>query len=260
MPGTPKRIAHYSCPVGAKALNSNSISVGPLQAPGPMQLPAGCGQAHAEAAEFANHPTPTAAAQALGIELPATVLRSVPQRQLEFIAGRVAARAALRAAGLAAPPTIAMGADRAPAWPAGYVGSITHSAGSAWAVAARDTLLRGVGIDLERVVEAPLMRDIGDQVMTRDDALLAVPHWPATRIFSLVFSAKESAYKCLAAHGGSELEFRDLCVCALDAASGSLRLRLLRPCAPQLPAGFELAGGFVALEKQLLTWVVWPAA
>jgi enterobactin synthetase component D len=225
-----------------------------------LQLPAGCGQGRAEVAEFAGYPTPVAAALALGIELPAAVLRSVPKRQLEFIAGRVAARAALRGAGLAAPPTIAMAADRAPVWPAGYTGSITHSAGSAWAVAAPDTLLRGVGIDLERVVDARLMRDIGDQVMTRDDALVAVPHWPATRLFSLVFSAKESAYKCLAAHGGSELGFRDLCVCAVDGGTGSMRLRLLRPCAPQLPAGFELEGGFAASEQQLLTWVYWPAA
>jgi enterobactin synthetase component D len=225
-----------------------------------MPLPAGCGQGLAAASDFASHASPVAAAQSLGIELPATVLRSVPSRQLEFIAGRVAAREALRSAGLAAPPTIAMGADRAPVWPVGYVGSITHSAGSAWAVAAPDTRLRAVGIDLERVVDAQLMREIGDQVMTRDDALLALPHWPATRLFSLVFSAKESTYKCLAAHGGSELEFRDVCLAAADAGTGSLRVRLLRSCAAQLPAGFELEGGFSTSGHQLRTWVYWPAA
>jgi enterobactin synthetase component D len=250
---------HYNpCPapshaVSPKVPNQQAVS---LALP---TLPAGCGQGSAEAADFDGHATPAAAARALGIELPASILRSVPTRQLEFIAGRVAARAALHAAGLAEPPTLPIGEDRAPLWPPGYVGSITHSAGSAWAVAAPATLMRAVGIDLERIVDAPLMRELGAKVMSRDETLLAVPHWPATRLFSLVFSAKECAYKCLAAHGGRELEFLDLRLVALDAGSASLRLRLLRHCGPLLPEGFELAGGFTAAARQLRTWACWPA-
>ncbi len=222
-------------------------------------LPPGLGQGRAEAADFDGPATPAEAARTLGIELPAPILRSVHTRQLEFIAGRVAARAALRAAGLAEPPNLPMGEDRAPLWPPGYTGSITHSAGSAWAVAAPATLMRAVGIDLERIVDAPLMRELGAKVMASDETLLAVPHWPATRLFSLVFSAKECAYKCLAAHGGHGLEFLDLRLVALDAGSASLRLRLLRHCGPLLPEGLELAGGFTASARQLRTWACWPA-
>jgi enterobactin synthetase component D len=234
----------------------------------PTTLPAGCGQAEAATSDFAGHPSPLAAAQTVGIELPASVLRSVASRQFEFLAGRAAARAALRAAGLAEPPQIAIGPDRAPLWPAGFVGSITHSAGSAWAVAARDTLLRAVGIDMERIVDAALMREIGHRVMTSADMQLALPHWPATRLFSLVFSAKESAYKCLAAHGGGPLDFPDLCLvdlrpvdvdpAGLYPAQGAFRVRLLRANAPPLPVGFELAGGYRSSGQQLRTWACWP--
>jgi enterobactin synthetase component D len=222
-------------------------------------LPAGCGQGSADAADFDSQGSPAEAARALGIELPAPLQRSVRSRQLEFIAGRVAALAALRAAGLAQPPAIPIGADRAPVWPAGYVGSITHSAGSAWAVAAPAALVRAVGIDLERIIDAPLMRELAAKVMAGDEALFAVPRWPATRLFSLVFSAKESAYKCLAAHGGHGLEFLDLRLVALDAGTGALRLRLLRSCGPSLREGFELDGGFTASARQVRTWACWPA-
>jgi enterobactin synthetase component D len=225
-----------------------------------MQLPAGCGQGHAQAAAFAHYPSARAAAQALGIALPASVLRSVPTRQLEFIAGRISARTALRQAGLAEPPTVGMADDRAPIWPAGFVGSITHAAGSAWAVAAPMTLLRAVGVDLEGELTAQAMRDLAPQVMASGEALPVAPHWPATRLFSLVFSAKESAYKCLAGFGAAELGFRDLRLAAVDFASGSLRLQLLHGFAPQLPAGFELAGGFTSEGQRVRTWMAWPQA
>src|SRR3990167_7305399 len=66
----------------------------------------------------------------------------VAKRQPEYLAGRRCAREALRrVTGTAAVP--AVGADRAPQWPAEVSGSITHRSGWAAAPAAHPTARRG---------------------------------------------------------------------------------------------------------------------
>lgn len=224
-----------------------------------MQLPAGCGQGWAQVGELACYGSAAAAAQALGIALPDSVLRSVPTRQLEFISGRLCACAALRAAGLAAPPAVGMGRDRAPLWPPGYVGSITHAGGFAWAVATPRSLLRSLGVDLERVPDASAANELLPQLLAPGEAPPQIPGWDEPRRIALAFSAKESAYKCLAAFGASELGFQDLQLTAVEPEAASLRMRLLRAFAPHLRAGLELAGGFSSEGPLLRTWVVWPA-
>ena len=65
----------------------------------------------------------------------ALVAGAVTKRREEFAAGRNAARAAL--AGLGPPPCPLLRAGRrAPAWPQGIVGSITHCSGFCCAVVA----------------------------------------------------------------------------------------------------------------------------
>ena len=56
--------------------------------------------------------------------LPEPLRAAAPKRQREFLAGRHCAAHALRTAGL--PETVGL-QDRAPIWPKGAVGSISHS-------------------------------------------------------------------------------------------------------------------------------------
>ena len=62
-------------------------------------------------------------------EAPA-IARAIPKRQAEFAAGRRAARAALTTLGHPA-QAIPVGDRRAPIWPQGTVGAITHDQGHA---------------------------------------------------------------------------------------------------------------------------------
>lgn len=71
---------------------------------------------------------------------------AIAARQTEFAAGRHAARMAMAQLGHLQQP-IVHGADRAPIWPAGLNGSITHSATLCLAAVTQAPLL--VGIDLE---------------------------------------------------------------------------------------------------------------
>ena len=69
---------------------------------------------------------PNAAADALLPGEQAAIIHAVDKRRREFMAGRTCARRAMVALGEQAAP-IPQGKDRAPIWPQGVVGSITHT-------------------------------------------------------------------------------------------------------------------------------------
>ena len=123
----------------------------------------------------------------------------VPKRRLEYLAGRLAARAALQSVGADDP--IIGSHDGAPVWPHGYCGSISHSAGLAVAVAARSRDWRSLGIDIEAHFPAHRAR-ILQKAMGADEfdaAQASTDPWVWTR----AWAAKEAARKCLSALGAN---------------------------------------------------------
>lgn len=178
------------------------------------------------------------------------------RRLLEFRAGRHCARQALCALGAGAVPVL-RGADRAPVWPSGVTGSITHAsgrdAGFAGAAVARITDVRALGLDAE--LDVPLDDDLLPLVLTpRERAALehAAPHERAW-LGKLVFSAKESFYKCQYALTREFLEFGDVEV-DVDPGSARFRATLLR-AAGALAPGWALDGRFAREGGWLVTGV-----
>ena len=112
---------------------------------------------------------------------------AILSRQREFAAGRAAARMALAGIGVAA-QAVPMGADRAPLWPMGVVGSITHTAGACLAVVLPGARCRGIGLDLEE--DTPLDPDLWEVVL-RPEERAGMTGAQA----KAVFCAKEAAYK-----------------------------------------------------------------
>ena len=104
--------------------------------------------------------------------------RAVPARVAEFSAGRMAARIAL-----GRDVAVPMGPDRAPVWPEGVRGSITHAGGWALAVVGQGM----IGADLE------LDEDLPEAV--RETVLLPGERGADGRQARLIFSAKECVYK-----------------------------------------------------------------
>src|ERR1700683_3352985 len=127
-------------------------------------------------------------AEALAIEA------AVASRKIEFSAGRRAARRALEGAGFPG-AVIPIGPDRSPIWPAGAVGSISHAAGVAVAVAAPAALVSGLGVAVER--SATLTEELFGQVMTPGefDLLRRLPESDQCRYATAVFSIKEAFFK-----------------------------------------------------------------
>ncbi len=166
----------------------------------------------------------------------------VPRRRLEYLAGRLAARAALQSLG-ADDPVIGRH-DGAPVWPAGYCGSISHSAGLAVAVAARSRDWRSLGIDIEARFPAHRER-ILHRAMGADEfraAQASTDPWEWTR----AWVAKEAAYKCLSALG-ADLALETLVPCWTSADRGELH-------APVDDAVIRV--GLVWRVQEELMWVV----
>ncbi|MFG2099238.1 4'-phosphopantetheinyl transferase [Micromonospora echinaurantiaca] len=148
--------------------------------------------------------------------------RAVETRRRDFTAGRVCARRAMAALGLS-PAAVPSAADRSPVWPAGVVGTITHTRGYCAAAAARATEVRSVGIDAEQHRELnPGVRRL-ICLPEEDERCARLPvgtSWPA-----VLFSAKETVYKVWHPVVGTWLDFHDALV-TLDPEAGTFTARI----------------------------------
>jgi enterobactin synthetase component D len=165
------------------------------------------------------------------------------KRAREFAAGRLCAARALRQAG-SSQETVGVGFDRKPVWPEGFVGSITHTTSVAWAAVAPTTHLRSLGIDSEIVFDDSALREAAPLVIDEDERRL-VDGDKAAEQATLIFSAKESLFKCLNPCVGVFFEFSDAkleWIAYDDPNHGTFALRLLRDLAPDFPRGRRFVG------------------
>lgn len=104
--------------------------------------------------------------------------------------------------------------DRRPAWPQGVVGSIPHCGHLAVAAAAPVSAFLAVGVDVEDLGDVD--DELGEVVLTpAEQTALAVADEPG--LLGIVFSLKESAYKCWSPLLGAALDWTDIEVVDRDA-------------------------------------------
>lgn len=165
------------------------------------------------------------------------VARAVESRRREFTTGRWCARRALRELDVPDAPLLA-DERRAPRWPDGIIGSITHCAGYRAAVVARADPLRWLGIDAE--VHEPLPDGVLDVVSLPAERTalerLSGPD-PETAWDRVLFSCKEAVFKAWYPLTRAWLDFQEA---EIQLAPGHFRARLLRP--GPIVAGAELTG------------------
>jgi 4'-phosphopantetheinyl transferase EntD len=130
---------------------------------------------------------------ALFPEEEAAVAKAVEKRRREFAAGRTAARAALAQLGFA-PQAIRASDDRAPEWPIGVVGTISHTKHCCAVAVARSDRYAGLGLDVEGA-EA-LKPELYRAICTPDEVARLARLPPLVDWGKVVFSAKEAFYKC----------------------------------------------------------------
>jgi 4'-phosphopantetheinyl transferase EntD len=137
------------------------------------------------------------------------VAKAVDKRKHEVANARTCARRALAVLGRPATP-ILRGAKGEPLWPAGVVGSMTHTTGYYAAAVAESAKIRSVGIDAETDGALPdgvLAHIAFGPELDRLAALRRVD--PGVWWDRLLFSAKESVYKAWFPLTGRWLGFED---------------------------------------------------
>jgi enterobactin synthetase component D len=165
--------------------------------------------------------------------VPPSLGGAVPKRIAEFIAGRrCAARALAWFDPALAEVEIRIGEAREPVWPPGWVGAITHSARIAAAAVAPSSVLVGVGIDTEDFLSDAALDDVLQAAVSEGEiarATAAAAGWDDERaLATLIFSAKESLFKCVYPLVQRFLDFDQAALEDLDPATGTFRLRLRR--------------------------------
>lgn len=161
--------------------------------------------------------------------LPPDLERASTARRAAFVAGRACARSALqRIAPTSANEQLPIGADRAPVWPAGFIGSISHTDGFACAAVARTADASGVGLDSEWIVPSEMTGVMRAQIATIGEleALRARANLDDCVLLTIIFSAKESLFKCLYPKVGRLFGFHAAAIVDISTGEASFRAEL----------------------------------
>ncbi len=181
----------------------------------------------------------------------ACLQRAVPKRIAEFAAGRVCARRALHELGID-DFALLVGGDREPVWPAGFVGSITHTEGFCAAVVAARARYLGLGIDVER--QGAVGRHLWPSICApAEEAWLEDSRDRAVDLATVIFAAKEAFYKSQFPLTRERLHFHDVVIRIgdRDADAGSFTVEPERAIqvtdfiALPLAGRYRIGAGFV---------------
>jgi 4'-phosphopantetheinyl transferase EntD len=152
---------------------------------------------------------------------------------------------------------LGIGPDRAPLWPSSVVGSITHCDRFCAAAVARRAAIGSIGIDAETSRSLP--RELLPLVCSpleirRLRGLPSCTDWP-----TLLFSAKESFYKCYYPLAGERLDFLDVDV-EIVWNIGRFDVMLSRASARAVCGQRRFQGRFAHTTRHVLTAVILEVA
>lgn len=188
----------------------------------------------------------------------ALVERAVDKRKREFRAGRNAAHALFDQLGIAHPDLL-KGTQREPAWPQGWVGSISHTQGMCAVLLASTGDASGVGLDVEQAT--PLNPELRDMICRPEERVqidaLRQRLGAGLALEKLVFSAKESIHKVYFPLNYHTLDFLDARI-VLDWDARSFEATIVNPePSPRTPIN-RLHGTFLFFEDWIFTKIVRP--
>ncbi|MFI0453203.1 4'-phosphopantetheinyl transferase [Actinomadura sp. 6N118] len=179
----------------------------------------------------------------------AVIAVAIEGRRREFTTGRHCAHLALSRLGLPRTPLLP-GPSRAPMWPPGIVGSITHCEGYRAAAVAHAQDIGSVGIDAEP--NQPLPEGVARLVVFDDD--YTVPAGYGVHADRLLFCCKEAVYKAWYPLTGRWLGFEDVRV-RIEELRFTAKLKVPGPILDGVEVtGFT--GRWIARDRLILAAVV----
>ena len=195
-----------------------------------------------------------------GVALPQRLEKAVAKRQAEFIAGRYCARQALQSFNNAKNEEVKIGEKREPLWPQGFTGSITHSRGFAAAAIAQLDIVRSIGIDSEQTIKTSTADNVSSHILTTSEsyqdnqALFA----NSSEYLTLVFSAKESIFKCLYPLVNRYFDFKDAIIFLDTSNPGAFTYELQKDLNDEFTQGYRGVGCYRYHGDFVHTGIVLP--
>lgn len=194
-----------------------------------------------------------------GVRCPPEIQHAVTNRQAEFLAGRLAAREAMCRIGVNI-TELNIGPMRQPLWPKGVTGSITHVNSLCAAIAVPSDVVSGIGIDIERSMDAATADAVRDIVLTEKEQTIFAKNCliDPNVLLTIVFSAKESFFKATSSHIGHYFEFHALQLIRLDAARRRLTFMVADTLSPVFHPSQAFEARFKVIDSQtILTSFIW---
>jgi enterobactin synthetase component D len=217
-----------------------------------------CGQVHSCECRYDARQYSDTLFPFLGIVFPPSLASAVPKRKAEYLAGRYAARLALRALGHEG-SQIGSGADRAPRWPEYIIGAITHTADLAISSVASSHRMLALGVDAEDTMSAGTANEIASSITTYDErACLAGTERSLAQGMTLALSAKESLYKALSPQVGRFFDFSVARLMSVDEKAAQLTMELTEDLSPRWRAGTSISASFAPTDSGVSTRVAIP--
>ncbi|GAA0432704.1 4'-phosphopantetheinyl transferase [Massilia aurea] len=174
----------------------------------------------------------------MSIACPDQIARSVFRRRVEFFFGRLAASCALSQYG-AAHIQLEIGPQRAPIWPSGITGSISHSDRFAAAAVIPHEFGNGLGLDIERRLVGTAKRDVEYVVLDEDERRLlgTIPLNQRANAATLAFSAKESFFKAVSASVDDIFGYEVMRIDSIDLIAKKINFSLVKTISDEFRQG-----------------------
>jgi len=188
----------------------------------------------------------------------ALVANAVEKRKREFRAGRHCAHALLKQAGVDC-AALLKGKQREPAWPHGWIGSISHTRGLCVVALASTSRYRSIGLDVEQT--GPLEGNVLNLICSSEEQreIAELQQLPGRNFASLplskvIFSAKESIHKTYFPLNYHTLDFLDARI-KLDPVQNSFAADIIKPePSPRVPIT-SLQGKFSLDDQYIATFI-----
>lgn len=184
-----------------------------------------------------------------------------PKRQTEYLAGRYALIQLYAAAGL---PDLQLAdlpsrADGQVSGPPGFVCSVSHGYDRIVALVGPQSQYRGLGVDVEEVIELRRCSRLINRVAPHDEQQV----WQAAGLpddlgLTLTFSAKEALYKALTALVPCIMHFGQATLGSLHPEQSQLSIKLTCDLTEEFRAGQQFGLAYQLRNQAVLTLALLP--
>ena len=194
-----------------------------------------------------------------GVPLPEKLTNAVSRRKLHYAAGRHCARMAMARLGLTLEDALPRDADNVPIWPAGVIGSISHTDDLAWAAVARADVMLGLGVDVEQLMPPPRAARLEHLICgPRELDLASACGLARAEFLMLAFSFKESLFKCAFPLVRRFFGYHDASILNVDVSDRSIVAQLETTLDDTFTAGTTFTGRFAITGTHVFTSVCLP--